>query len=44
MGKANLRRNLSTLELMRSVKNSFQKISSPVKGRQWTLSDVLMSG
>ncbi len=44
MGKANLKRNLSTSGLMRSVRNSFQKISGPVKGRQWALSDVLMSG
>ncbi|MCY4264439.1 MAG: transposase, partial [Gammaproteobacteria bacterium] len=44
MGKANSRRNPSTLGLMRSVRNSFQKFSDPVKGRQWALPDVLMSG
>ncbi len=44
MGKAKLRHNLSAPGLMRSVRNSFQKISDPVKGRQWALPDVLMSG
>ncbi|MCY4265211.1 MAG: hypothetical protein OXE78_10170 [Gammaproteobacteria bacterium] len=44
MGQAKLRHNLSAPGLMRSVRNSFQKISDPVKGRQWALPDVLMSG
>ncbi|MCY4263493.1 MAG: hypothetical protein OXE78_01385 [Gammaproteobacteria bacterium] len=44
MGKANLRRNLSTPGLMRSVRNSSQRIPGPVKGRQRALPDILMSG
>ncbi len=44
MGQAKLRHILSAPGLMRSVRNSFQKIPDPVKGRQWALPDVLMSG